>query len=434
MDMTSKKDVEALLPVILGGRIPYARGIRAGNWIFASGILATDFINGLAPEVVGAGRPLSGQPKWYREAACLYRRALEVLQAAGTDFSRVVRTDQYYPDWRAVPFLHQARREYCGNYIAPSTSILEPRLLVPDAGMSMDLIGIRADSGWQVDAIHPKGLDLPSTSSFVPAVTVGDYVFVAGFLAAWQPGDLGGIAPEAKPPEGHLWKGNRIQLEADYIVRNKLIPALQAAGSSLNSVVKAQVYLADIDDVPAFNQVWARHFGARIPATTFIPTLNPGFAIADARCEINLIAMKDAAANAITIAAPTAMAVCDGHPLAVRAGDLLLFSGMVAADGEGLVKDARVDSRQPYFGSSMEAQMEYLLDLAQATCEKAGTSLSNVVRIQQFHTDLNDFYPACKVWQKRLPDRPLPLSAVQVPAPLIVPGCTVQLDLWIYIS
>jgi len=36
MNMTRNKDVEALLPVILGGRIPYARGIRAGNWIFAS--------------------------------------------------------------------------------------------------------------------------------------------------------------------------------------------------------------------------------------------------------------------------------------------------------------------------------------------------------------------------------------------------------------
>lgn len=62
--MTGKKDVEALLPVILGGRIPFARGIRAGNWIFASGILATDFINGLAPEVESAGRPLSGQLSW----------------------------------------------------------------------------------------------------------------------------------------------------------------------------------------------------------------------------------------------------------------------------------------------------------------------------------------------------------------------------------
>ncbi len=432
--MSNKKGVEALLPVTLGGRIPFARGMRAGNWIFATGILATDFVSGLAPEVASASRPLSGRPKWDREAMCMYKRALEVLEAAGAGFSQVVRMDQYYPDWRAVPFLHQARREYCGNYIAPSTSILLPGLLVPDAGMSMDLIGISADSGWKINAVNPQGLDLPSTSSFVPVVTVDDYVFVAGFLAAWQPGDLGGIAPEAKVPEGHLWKGNRIQLEVDYIVRNKLIPALKAAGSSLDNVVKAQVYLADIVDVPAFNLVWARHFGTRIPATTFIPTMKPGFAIADARCEINLVALKDSATNAITaITTPDATPACDGHPFAVRAGDLLLFSGLLAADSRGLIKDAQVDPRQPYFRSSVEAQMEYMLDRAQEICEKAGTSLSNVVRIQQYHTDLNDFYPACSVWQKRLPNQPLPISAMRVPDPLLVPGCTVQLDLWVFV-
>jgi enamine deaminase RidA (YjgF/YER057c/UK114 family) len=431
--MAQKNHIEALLPVELGTtRIPFARGIRAGGWIFASGILATDFVHGLDPGVVNPGRPLSSAPKWQREAATMYARAAEVLQAAGAGFADVVRTDQYFPDWHAVPFLHQARRDCCGSYIAPSTSILEPGLLLPDAGMCMEMIAVDPSSGTKPAHVYPDGLDVPATSSFVPVVAAGDFVFVAGFMAAWQPGDLGGIAPEARVPEGHLWKGNRIQLEVDYIIRKKLVPALQGAGASLASVVKAQVYLADIEDVPAFNQVWARHFGANIPATTIVPTLRPGFAIADARCEINLIALKAGSATPRKVLADTSGAVCDGHPAAVRAGDLLLFSGMVAADAAGLVGTARVDPRQPYFSSSIEAQMEYLLDIAEDTCRTAGTSLANVVRIQQFHTDLHEFHPACRAWQRRLPDRPLPISAVQVPAPLVVPGCTVQLDLWVY--
>jgi enamine deaminase RidA (YjgF/YER057c/UK114 family) len=265
-------------------------------------------------------------------------------------------------------------------------------------------------------------------------VTAGDFVFVAGFMAAWQPGDLGGIAPEARVPDGHLWKGNRIQLEVDYIIRKKLVPALRGAGASLAGVVKAQVYLSDIADIPAFNQVWARHFGADIPATTVVPTLRPGFAIADARCEINLIALKDGAATPRKVVPDASGAVCDGHPVAVRAGDLLLFSGMVAADSAGLVGTARVDPRQPYFSSGIEAQMEYLLDVAEDTCSAGGTSLANVVRIQQFHTDLREFHAACAVWRRRLPGRPLPISAVQVPAPLVVPGCSVQLDLWVHVA
>jgi hypothetical protein len=56
-------------------------------------------------------------------------------------------------------------------------------------------------------------------------------------------------------PEGHLWKGQRIQLELAYLLRHKLGPALTAAGSSLARVVKTDVAITDLREVPAFNQV-----------------------------------------------------------------------------------------------------------------------------------------------------------------------------------
>ncbi|MGZ8211639.1 MAG: RidA family protein [Burkholderiales bacterium] len=393
--------------------------------------MATDEAGRLAPELAANPRPLSGLPRSHTEAALMYARAAQVLEAGGTGFANAVRTDQYFPDWRAVPFLHQVRREFCGAYVAPSTSILEPALGVRGAGMSMEVIATVPGVGLDPAPVFPPALEVPATSSFAPVVVAGDFVFVAGFLAAWQPGDLGGIAPEARVPEGHLWKGNRIQLEADYIIGKKLLPALSGAGSSLENVVKAQVYLADLHDVPAFNQVWARHFQGRIPATTFVPTLNPGFAIADARCEINLLALTDSGSTRPQ-ALGASPAVCDGHPVAVRAGELLCFSGLVAADEGGAVTRRRGGARRGS-RSAIESQMDYLLDLCGRTCADAGTSLANVVRVQQFHTNLAELEPACKVWSRRMQGQPLPLSAVQVPAPLIVPGCTVQLDLWVYV-
>ena len=76
--------------------------------------------------------------------------------------------------------------------------------------------------------------------------------------------------------------------------------------------------------------------------------------------------------------------------------------------------------------------MDAMLEHAQRICRKAGTSLANVVRAQQFHTNLADFHGAWQAWDRHLPGRHLPFSAIEVPA-LSVPGAVVMLDLCVYI-
>ena len=51
---------------------------------------------------------------------------------------------------------------------------------------------------------------------------------------------------------------------------------------------------------------------------------------------------------------------------------------------------------------------------------------------QQFHTDIREFYPVYKVWERQLGGRPLPFSAVEVPSPLPVPGATLLIEAWVY--
>ncbi len=116
----------------------------------------------------------------------------------------------------------------------------------------------------------------------------------------------------------------------------------------------------------------------------------------------------------------------------MKAGDLLFLSGLMANDADGLVSAARVDPSQPYFGSPPEAQAACVIAKAEKICAAAGASLANVVRIQQFHTDLGEFYPAYSAWARRLDDRPLPFSAIGIPGPPAIPGCSILWDLWIY--
>jgi len=53
--------------------------------------------------------------------------------------------------------------------------------------------------------------------------------------------------------------------QTDLVLRN-LRSVLEAAGAGLDSVVKTTVFLADMDDFSAMNEVYARHFGDHRPA------------------------------------------------------------------------------------------------------------------------------------------------------------------------
>jgi enamine deaminase RidA (YjgF/YER057c/UK114 family) len=234
-------------------------------------------------------------------------------------------------------------------------------------------------------------------------------------------------------PAGHLWKGTPIKLETEFVIERKLKPALAAAGAALEGVVKAQIYLRDVDDIPAFNELWATHFPKAPPATTIITTSTPGFVCEASRIEINTISLRRRGRTrkqVIDAGVPVAYA---GHVQAIRAGDLLFLSGLMAVDSSGaLAPSVRTDPRQPYFSSAVQLQMNSMLASAQRICHKAGTSLANVVRAQQFHTRLADFNDAWEVWQEHLPGQYLPFSAIEVPA-LSVPGAVVMLDLWVYV-
>ena len=427
--------VVPLLPVTIEpGGVRYAPGVRAGRWVFASGHKGTDdFAGGMAPDVVGADAPLHGLPKHKKEARRIFANFGKVLRAGGTDRTHVVRLDQYYTGSQVVPAYHEVRREFFAGHVPPSTSNLHQRFLLRGQDMEVQLIAVVAARGFEVIQHRPPNLPVHASSGYSPVLTCGDYVFVAGQTAEALDTAAGPIDPTARMPTGHLWKGTPIKLETEFIIERKLKPALATVGNTLAEVVKAQIYLRDIGDAPAFNEVWAKHFGHTPPATTIITTATPGFICEEGRIEINTISMRRRGRTRrepIDAGVPTAYA---GQVQAIRAGDLLFLSGLMAVDADGtLAPAARIDPARPYFGSAVQLQMEVMLARAQRICRKAGTTLANVVRAQQFHTDLADFHAAWQVWDRHLPGRHLPFSAIEVPA-LAVPGAVVMLDLWVYV-
>jgi enamine deaminase RidA (YjgF/YER057c/UK114 family) len=305
-------------------------------------------------------------------------------------------------------------------------------LALPGAAMEVQLIAVRPEAGELQKLRHPD-LDGPPTSGYSSALRVGDLVFCAGAFAGAAPGQPShrGLAAAAAMPEGATWRGQPVKLEAEFIIQEKLKPALALAGCTLADVVKAQIYLTDVDDTAAFNQVWHRHFGDSPAATSIVICRNPGLGLADARIEINALALAPGARQ------PKRPVVCAvepayrGHVAAVRAGDFVFLSGLMASNPAGVLPEVAADPRQPYFQCPAAAQARAILRNAETICRAAGARLRDVVRIQQFHTDLREFYPVYEAWQEVLPGRALPVSAIEVPT-LPVPGCSLLMDLWVY--
>ena len=105
------------------------------------------------------------------------------------------------------------------------------------------------------------------------AIVAGELVFVAGQL---------GLAPGETAVEGDIGR------QTEQALAN-LAAILEAAGSSMDKLVKTSVFLADLDDFQGMNEVYARHVGDQPPArSTFqVAKLPPGLLV-----EIEAIAIE----------------------------------------------------------------------------------------------------------------------------------------------
>jgi len=160
------------------------------------------------------------------------------------------------------------------------------RCFSAEGTVSASLMAIEPGPGRDIRKIHPSGLAAAPSSGFVPTVVCNDFVFVAGQMAH-STGQ--GLDPRAHVPDHSAWAGSEIRKQTEFVIREKLEPALEAAGSSLERSLKAQVYLADVEDFPEFVDVWNRYY-ADIPcALTVVPTKS--FATKGGIIEINLLAL-----------------------------------------------------------------------------------------------------------------------------------------------
>jgi enamine deaminase RidA (YjgF/YER057c/UK114 family) len=186
-----------------------------------------------------------------------------VLKAAGLDMKNMVFVNPYLTSEIPGRVMNEryARRFEFGN--TPARATIEVSSL-PD-GAHIEYTGVAVRDLAQRKAVRPKNMPPSPTAS--PCVFAGETLYCSakdGFI----PGPHGGVYATTTPHQ--LRQTMRNQLDN-----------LEEAEMKFDEVVSANVYLDDLTDAAAFDEVYRQYFGPVLPARTVVQQIAPAERKAD---------------------------------------------------------------------------------------------------------------------------------------------------------
>lgn len=108
---------------------------------------------------------------------------------------------------------------------------------------------------------------------YSPAIRAGNFLFLSGQIPL-------------NPSDGQIVSGD-VAAQTDQVLRN-ISALLTAAGATFSHVVRTTVFLADLNEFGAMNEVYARYMPEPAPARS---TVQVARLPRDARVEIDVIAI-----------------------------------------------------------------------------------------------------------------------------------------------
>jgi enamine deaminase RidA (YjgF/YER057c/UK114 family) len=389
---------------------------RAGDLVFASGRLATDDRTGVASDArIDPAFPYYGS-SIKKQTRYVLQQLKGEFEAAGTSMEHVVKAHVFHTDLRNFHAFDEVWHEFFPRQPPCRATVGIAGLSVPGCVVEIDLT-----------ATMPSAPGRVSTSSaprapvnYSEVMAVGELVFAAGLMASDY---KSGVPTEARVDPAFPYYGSDIKKQTHYILQN-FATVFGAAGTSLEHVVKAHVYLKDLYDFNGFDEVWRQFFPVAPPRTTVgVPDL----LVRDARVEIDLIAAKPSVQREVVQVWDIPKPLANYSP-AMRVGNLVFAAGALATDFKtGVAPEARIYPAFPYYGSAIKRETRYILDNLAKTFRAAGTSLDRVVKAQVFLTDMADFYGFDEVWREFFAD-PVPRTVLQTTG-LLIKDNLIEIDL-----
>jgi reactive intermediate/imine deaminase len=220
-------------------------GMLTHDRLFVSGMTGVDPASGKVPDDPAAQVDLA------------LDRMQAVLKAAGLEMANMVFVNPYLTSEIPGRVMNQryARRFEFGN--TPARATIEVTSL--PGGAHIEYTGVAVRDLAQRKAVRPKNMPPSPTAS--PCVFAGDTLYCSakdGFI----PGPHGGLY--ATTTQHQLRQTMRNQLDN-----------LEEADMKFDDVVSTVIYLDDLSDRQAFDQVYAEYFGSVKPAATTVQQIAP---------------------------------------------------------------------------------------------------------------------------------------------------------------
>jgi reactive intermediate/imine deaminase len=241
----SLREKRAVYPPGYNKKEAASPGMLTYDRLFVSSMAGSDPVSGKAPDDPAAQVDLA------------LNGVEAVAKAAGLELSHMVFVNPYMTAEIPHRVMNEryARRFEFGN--TPARATIEVTSL--PGGAHIEYTGVAVRDLQQRKAIRPKNMPPSPTAS--PCVFAGDTLYCSakdGFI----PGPHGGIYATTTPHQ------------LRQTMRN-LLDNLEEADMNFDQVVATNVYLDDLSDLSAFDDVYAEYFGDKLPARTTIQQIAP---------------------------------------------------------------------------------------------------------------------------------------------------------------
>jgi len=241
----SLADMLAVYPPNYKSVEPASPGILTRDRLFVSSMPGADPVSGKVPDDPAAQVDLA------------LDRVEAVVKAAGFELSHMVFVNPYLTGEFPMRIMNEryARRFEFGN--TPARATIEVASL--PGGAHIEYTGVAVRDLKQRRAVRPKNMPPSPTAS--PCVFAGDTLYCSA-KSGFIPGPHGGVY------------ASTTQHQLRQTMRN-LLDNLEEAEMKFDQVVTTNVYLDDLSDLPAFDDVYTQYFGPLLPARTTIQQIAP---------------------------------------------------------------------------------------------------------------------------------------------------------------